>query len=254
MDSPARDFTLISWNIKGIGAAQKRRALQHIISHDFPDDCVIALQETHTDAAGAHHLSQIWPASAWTSASSASAGVGFIIKSSTGRIALDRIAFLDPEGRRIDVIIRSPMGHLRLSSIYAPTNTAAQKAFFKNVIPTDIDDVDIFAGDWNCVTRTSDSENFESDGIKGAPILEEMFEESQHLDVRDMQDWDTLWFTFTHVQLRFGTPKRRRLDRCYAAVWLATRVTNYKVLHHTLSDHRPVRIDLNMSSKAGRGL
>jgi exonuclease III len=147
MDTPSDKLSLISWNIKGLGAVSKQRDLAHIIEHELPDDCVIALQETHTDDTGAQVLRQRWPSSVWTTASSASAGVGFIVKSKTGRISLDKVLLVDPNGRRVDIAIRSPIGLLRLSSVYTPTNTAAQKSFFKDEITTDIDDVDAFLGD-----------------------------------------------------------------------------------------------------------
>jgi exonuclease III len=240
-------FRIYTWNVKGLSGKQKQKDLQSTVQRKFGKECIILLQETHTDAGAEAELLKAFPQSTWTTYSSQAAGVGIIINSD-GLLQLNKTVWRGQDGRRIDALVNTPIGEIRVSSIYAPTGTVEQSAFFRDNLPCEADEVDVFAGDWNNITRVTDSANFKSKGIKGFPLMQELFEETGHVDAWDLQPWaaDPKAYTFTHVQKDDnGRTKRRRLDRIYISPWLTTRVQKVEVAHVEglpldSTDHRPV--------------
>jgi exonuclease III len=163
-------FRIFTWNVKGLSGNQKQKDLSRTVQQRFGKKCIILLQETHTDAAAEAELLKAFPQSTWTTHSSQSAGVGIIINSD-GLLQLKDTVWRGQDGRRIDALVTTPIGEIRVSSIYAPTGATEQSAFFRECLPCEADEVDVFAGDWNNITCVADSANFKSKGIKGFPRI-----------------------------------------------------------------------------------
>lgn len=246
----ADKITFLSWNVRGLGDANKRFAVFRFVANHMP--AIILLQETHLTGDTIRHLRRRWVGWECHSVHSGySRGVSILVHRGIPFECLDKE--VDEEGRFICIYCKIYQLHYVFITVYVPPPYNC--SVLKRVLPflTKYPNVPgIILGDYNTIVEPHwDRVNSTAQPpINTLTPFGRMIAElglmdiwrSKHLGVRQYSCHSSTYNSLSRIDMAIGNPLACQLTTCV------------KYLPRTMSDHSPLLLQIKIpNSSPGLG-